>query len=81
MKQQTSGNNGSRKSKAGATAAVRTKPTRHTPFSEAERMERVATAAYFLAEARGFEPGHELEDWFTAEAGMGLGSVSGKFAS
>jgi hypothetical protein len=27
----------------------------------------IATAAYFLAEQRGFEPGHELEDWLTAE--------------
>jgi hypothetical protein len=27
----------------------------------------VATAAYFKAEARGFEPGHELEDWLAAE--------------
>ena len=28
---------------------------------------RVAEAAYFLAEHRGFSPGHELEDWFEAE--------------
>jgi hypothetical protein len=27
----------------------------------------IAEAAYYLAERRGFEPGHELEDWFTAE--------------
>jgi hypothetical protein len=27
----------------------------------------IAAAAYFLAEQRGFEPGHELEDWLTAE--------------
>ncbi len=28
---------------------------------------RVAKAAYFLAEQRGFEPGCEVEDWLTAE--------------
>ena len=33
----------------------------------AERKERVATAAYFLAERRGFAPGHEAEDWAAAE--------------
>lgn len=27
----------------------------------------VATAAYYLAERRNFEPGHELEDWLEAE--------------
>ncbi len=25
-------------------------------------------AAYYLAEKRGFEPGHELADWLQAEA-------------
>lgn len=33
----------------------------------AERRELIATAAYFRAQKRGFEPGHELEDWFAAE--------------
>ncbi|MCG6942547.1 MAG: DUF2934 domain-containing protein [Thiohalocapsa sp.] len=28
---------------------------------------RVADRAYFLAEARGFAPGHELDDWLAAE--------------
>ena len=27
----------------------------------------IATAAYFRAVQRGFEPGHELEDWLQAE--------------
>ncbi len=31
------------------------------------RHERVATAAYYLAAKRGFEPGHEAEDWALAE--------------
>jgi hypothetical protein len=29
--------------------------------------EAIAKAAYFLALARGFEPGHELDDWLLAE--------------
>jgi hypothetical protein len=29
---------------------------------------RIAEAAYYKAQARGFEPGHEVEDWFAAEA-------------
>jgi hypothetical protein len=32
------------------------------------RRQLVATEAYFLAERRGFEAGHELEDWTAAEA-------------
>ena len=35
--------------------------------SDACRHERVATAAYYLAATRGFEPGHEAEDWSLAE--------------
>jgi len=31
------------------------------------RRRLVAAEAYFLAERRGFEAGHELEDWITAE--------------
>lgn len=33
----------------------------------AERYDRIAIAAYFRAQRRGFEPGHELEDWLAAE--------------
>lgn len=29
--------------------------------------ERVAMLAYLKAEARGFTPGHELDDWLEAE--------------
>ncbi|WP_374086715.1 DUF2934 domain-containing protein [Methylomicrobium lacus] len=28
---------------------------------------RIAELAYYKAERRGFEPGHELEDWLEAE--------------
>lgn len=29
--------------------------------------ESIAVRAYFCAQKRGFEPGHELDDWLTAE--------------
>lgn len=32
------------------------------------RHERIAIAAYLISEARGFEPGHEAEDWLAAES-------------
>jgi choline dehydrogenase-like flavoprotein len=32
-----------------------------------EREAMIAEAAYFRAEARGFEAGHELADWLAAE--------------
>ncbi len=32
-----------------------------------ERRAMIARHAYYLAEQRGFEPGHELDDWLTAE--------------
>lgn len=33
----------------------------------AERYRLIAEAAYFLAEQRGFAPGHALADWLEAE--------------
>ncbi|RMD79607.1 MAG: DUF2934 domain-containing protein [Gammaproteobacteria bacterium] len=38
------------------------------PLSPEERHRLIAEAAYLRAEARGFVPGHELEDWLAAEA-------------
>jgi hypothetical protein len=34
------------------------------------RHRKIAEAAYFLAEQRGFEAGHELDDWFAAEQAL-----------
>jgi hypothetical protein len=28
---------------------------------------RIAVSAYYKAQARGFEPGHQLDDWLAAE--------------
>jgi hypothetical protein len=33
----------------------------------AYRQAEIAKAAYFLAQQRGFVPGHELDDWLAAE--------------
>ncbi|MGZ8152978.1 MAG: DUF2934 domain-containing protein [Methylovulum sp.] len=35
-----------------------------------DRNAKVAELAYYKAESRGFEPGHELEDWLEAETGI-----------
>ena len=34
------------------------------------RHEMIATAAYFIAEQRGFVPGHQQEDWHRAETAI-----------
>lgn len=73
---QASGNSGSRKAVAGVSAAVRMRTMRENPGSDAERMQRIATAAYYRAEARGFAPGHELDDWVAAEAEMSPRALS-----
>ena len=36
-----------------------------------QRRAMIAEVAYYKAERRGFEPGHELEDWLQAEAEIG----------
>ncbi len=44
-----------------ASAAVRS-------LTEEQRRAMIAEAAYYMAERRGFESGHELEDWLLAES-------------
>lgn len=45
----------------------------HVPAAEglqslmADRHHRIQVAAYYLAEHRGFAPGHEVDDWLAAE--------------
>jgi hypothetical protein len=45
------------------------------------RHEMIAQAAYFRAQRRGFEPGHELEDWLAAEAEVDTGITLGVFCT
>lgn len=42
------------------------------PIDPTAKWLMTAEAAYYCAEKRGFEPGHELEDWLEAEARIGL---------
>jgi len=37
------------------------------PINLPDCYTRIAEIAYYRAEIRGFEPGHELEDWLEAE--------------
>jgi hypothetical protein len=55
-------------------ATSRTPSTDPSPFSRpsstddtGDLHDRIARAAYRRAQARGFEPGHELDDWLEAE--------------
>ncbi len=41
------------------------------------RLERIATSAYYRAEARGFVPGLEMEDWLQSEAEVDADMDSG----
>lgn len=41
-------------------------PKSFTEFTS-DRFLRIAECAYYKAQARGFAPGHELEDWLQAE--------------
>jgi len=45
-----------------------TKKPKSKKVDEQERLSMVAEAAYLRAQARGFESGHEDEDWLAAEA-------------
>lgn len=44
------------------------------------RQTMIATAAYYRAQARGFEAGHELEDWVAAERDVDLALVAERIA-
>jgi len=46
------------------------------PLTNEQRRELIAVTAYYLAEGRNFQPGHEDEDWLTAEFQIGsLGAL------
>jgi len=50
--------------KSGAAAAT-------VAAADSSRQQRIAVSAYYRAEARGFAPGHELDDWLAAERELG----------
>lgn len=41
------------------------------PLTEQQRHDLIAVTAYYMAESRHFEPGHEDEDWLAAERQIG----------
>ncbi|MEW8028745.1 MAG: DUF2934 domain-containing protein [Candidatus Thiodiazotropha sp.] len=44
-----------------------TKRSPKASISPRERYEMIATMAYYRAEQRNFEPGHDVEDWLECE--------------
>ncbi len=42
-------------------------PIEDIETQSADRFRAIAQGAYFLAQKRGFAPGHELDDWLAAE--------------
>ena len=48
--------------------STRGAPITRLLYSQERRHEIIAQAAYFRARHRGFQPGHELEDWLAAES-------------
>jgi hypothetical protein len=40
-----------------------------------DRQDHIATAAYYKAEARGFLPGLEIDDWVAAETELNKSAV------
>jgi hypothetical protein len=38
-----------------------------TPINLPDCYTKIAEIAFYKAESRGFEPGHELDDWIEAE--------------
>jgi hypothetical protein len=51
---------------------------RFDPPMESDWHRMISEAAYFLAEERGFEPGHALEDWLRAELQVNKTLVGGR---
>lgn len=51
-----------------AMAVQQAVPAAATFTDPEQRAALIAEAAYFRAERRNFEPGHETEDWLAAEA-------------
>jgi len=43
-------------------------PSRKSVLSAEDRYRKIAEIAYYISERRGFESGHEFEDWLRAEA-------------
>lgn len=62
---------GTGKQVMGKTASVAREPA--PGWVEEDRLSRIALAAYYRAEARGYAPGHEMQDWLDAETEIDAG--------
>jgi hypothetical protein len=51
-----------------ASAQISNSITKRIACSPEQRQTMISEAAYFVAEHRGFECGHELQDWVCAES-------------
>ncbi|MGB7816320.1 MAG: DUF2934 domain-containing protein [Methylotenera sp.] len=47
-------------------------------INDEDRCTQIAVRAYYKAEARGYEPGHEIQDWLDAEAEVEAEAEQGK---
>lgn len=63
------------RSTAGGKAPAR-RARKPAPTPEHERHRRIAEAAYYLAERRGFRGGDPVQDWLVAEAQIDQGGDS-----
>lgn len=50
------------------TTQAKARPVPAVLIDQDLRRSMIAQAAYYRAERRGFEPGHEAEDWLAAES-------------
>ncbi len=64
------------KPKRAPSGAAKTRRAGPNRWTDERRHELIAIAAYYLAEKRGFAPGHEEEDWLTAEAAIDAAGTS-----
>lgn len=54
--------------KKSTTKKTTKKSSTSAAISPRERYEMIATMAYYRAEQRNFEPGHDVDDWFECES-------------
>jgi hypothetical protein len=58
---------GARSTQPARARSARGKPAPRVQVNAETRRDMIARAAYLRAERRGFEAGHETEDWLAAE--------------
>jgi Protein of unknown function (DUF2934) len=61
----------------GTNPAIRLPSTEPNALTPETRWQRTAVAAFYRAEARGFAPGRELDDWLAAERELEAADTGG----